>query len=86
MAQGKPLDVRSVGRELNVRYLAQGEVRRAGEQIAVNVQLLDAGNATQLWSDRPDVEQAQTTEDPVAPVVRLRTLRNAASEAQFRTS
>ena len=50
--KGKAIDARAVGRQLNVRYLAEGEVRRAGEQIMVTARLIDTGNGTQAWSDR----------------------------------
>ena len=57
--KGKPIDARAVGRELNVRYLVQGEVRRVDERLIINAQLIDAGNATQLWSDHMGVDQAR---------------------------
>src|ERR1700674_864490 len=48
--KGEAIDARAVGRELNVRYIVEGEIRHGGERIMVNAQLIDAGNATQLWS------------------------------------
>ena len=69
--KGKAIDARAVGRELNVRYLVEGEVRRAGERIVVNTQLIDAGNATQLWSDRLEVDPAQPTQDAAGLVALL---------------
>src|SRR5207248_6198239 len=39
--KGKPVDVKQVGRELGVRYVLEGSVRRAGDQVQVNAQLID---------------------------------------------
>src|SRR6202043_1815901 len=50
--RSKPVDARTVRRALNVRYVVEGEVRRAGDVDAVSAQLIDTGNATQVWSDR----------------------------------
>jgi TolB-like protein len=40
--KGRPLDVRTMGRELNVRYVLEGSVQRSGGRMRVNVQLIDA--------------------------------------------
>jgi adenylate cyclase len=42
--KGKPVDVRQIGSELGVRYVLEGSVRRLGEQVQVNVQLIDAAS------------------------------------------
>src|SRR3954469_24538066 len=55
----KAIDARTVGRELGVGYLVEGEIRRAGEQLTVDVKIVDAGTATQTWSDRLQVEDSQ---------------------------
>ena len=60
----KSIDARSVGRDLNVRYLVQGEVRGGGERITVNAQLIETANATQVWSDQLEVDPAQMTRGP----------------------
>src|SRR4029077_3005851 len=39
--KGKPLDVKTIGRELNVRYVLEGSVQRGGNRMRVNVQLID---------------------------------------------
>jgi len=61
--KGRAIDARAIGRELHVRYLVQGEVRRAGERTMVTAQLIDTSNATQLWSNRLDVDPAQVPQD-----------------------
>jgi class 3 adenylate cyclase/TolB-like protein len=50
--KGKAIDARAVGRELNVRYLAEGEIRHAGDKLVLNTTLIDTGSATQVWNDR----------------------------------
>jgi adenylate cyclase len=52
--KGKPVDVRQVGRELGVRYVLEGGVRKSGNRIRVTAQLLEAANGAHLWADRFD--------------------------------
>jgi adenylate cyclase len=52
--QGKSIDAKHVGRELGVRYLLEGSVRRSGQQVRVNAQLVDAETGAHLWADRLD--------------------------------
>ena len=52
--KGKAVDVRQVGKELNVRYVLEGSVQREGDQIRVTAQLIDAGSNAHLWSERWD--------------------------------
>ena len=54
--KGKPVDVKKVGRELGVRYVVEGSVRRAGNLLRVNVQLSDAESGAHLWTDRLDTD------------------------------
>ena len=52
--KGKPLDVKTIGRELNVRYVLEGSVQRGGNRMRVNVQLIDAETGNHLWAERFD--------------------------------
>ena len=52
--EGKPVDARQVGRELGVRYLLEGSVRRSGDRVRVNAQLVDAETGAHLWAERFD--------------------------------
>jgi TolB-like protein len=52
--KGKAVDVREIGRDLNVRYALEGSVQRSGARMRVSVQLIDAGTARHLWSERFD--------------------------------
>jgi adenylate cyclase len=47
-------DVKRIGRELGVRYVLEGSVQRAGNQVRINVQLVDAETGAQLWAERFD--------------------------------
>jgi TolB-like protein/cytochrome c-type biogenesis protein CcmH/NrfG len=56
--KGKSVDVKQVGRELGVRYVLEGSVRRVGDQVRVNVQLVDGESGAHLWGDRFDTDRA----------------------------
>ena len=60
--KGKPIDARQLGRELGVRYVVEGSVRRGGEQIRVNVQLIDAETGAHVWADRFDTDRSNLAE------------------------
>ena len=57
--KGKSIDVRAIGRELNVRYALEGSVLRRGDRMRVNVQLLDAESGSHLWAERFDKPVAE---------------------------
>jgi TolB-like protein/Flp pilus assembly protein TadD len=52
--KGRSVDVREIGRELGVRYLLEGSVRRGGDQLRVTAQLTETGTGTNVWADRFD--------------------------------
>jgi TolB-like protein len=52
--KGRAVDIKQVGRDLGVRYVLEGSVRKAGERIRINGQLIDAASGTHLWADRFD--------------------------------
>ena len=52
--QGKRVDTKQIGRELCVRYVLEGSVRRLGNQVRVNAQLIDAEADAHLWAERFD--------------------------------
>jgi len=56
--KGKPLDVAQVARDLRVRYVLEGSVRRIGNRVRVTTQLIDAVTNDHLWAERYDREQA----------------------------
>jgi adenylate cyclase len=52
--KGQVVDVKQVGRELGVRYVLEGSVRKAGQRVRITGQLIDAVSGTHLWADRFD--------------------------------
>ena len=52
--KGKPIDVRAIGRELNVRYALEGSVQCRGDRMRVNVQLVETESGSHLWAERFD--------------------------------
>ena len=52
--KGKMVGAKQIGRELGVRYVLEGSVRRSGNQVRNNVQLIDAENNANLWAERLD--------------------------------
>jgi TolB-like protein len=60
--KGKPVDAKQVGRALGVRYVIEGSVRRTGNQVQVNVQLIDGETGAHLWADRFDTDRANLLE------------------------
>jgi TolB-like protein len=56
--KGRSIDVRQVGRELGVRYVLEGSVRKLGGKVRITGQLIDAASGNHLWADRIDGDVA----------------------------
>lgn len=54
--KGKPVTLRQVGRELGVRYILEGSVRKAGNRLRITAQLIDSASEHHLWAERYDRE------------------------------
>ena len=69
--KGRAADVRQVGRELGVRYVLEGSVRRAGNRVRITGQLVDATSAAHLWADRfeGDLEDIFDLQDKITASV-----------------
>jgi TolB-like protein len=52
--KGKAVDAKQIGRELGVRYVLEGSVRRSGHQVRINAQLIDAKSDAHIWAERFD--------------------------------
>jgi TolB-like protein/tetratricopeptide (TPR) repeat protein len=52
--KGKPIDIRQIGRDLNVKYILQGSIQSMGDQIRVTARLIEAASGSQVWSERYD--------------------------------
>ena len=69
--KGKPVDVKQIGRELGVRYVLEGSVRRLGETITVNAQLISTETGAHVWADRFEGDRSKLGELQVDFVARL---------------
>jgi TolB-like protein/class 3 adenylate cyclase/Flp pilus assembly protein TadD len=69
--KGQAIDVKQVGRELGVRYVLEGSVRKASGRVRITAQLIDATSGTHLWADRFDgpLEDVFDLQDKVASSV-----------------
>jgi adenylate cyclase len=66
--KSQAVDVKQLGRELGVRYVLEGSVRKAGGRVRITAQLIDVANGTHLWADRFDgaLEDVFELQDKVA--------------------
>ena len=66
--KGRAVDVKQVGRELGVRYVLEGSVRKGGNRVRITGQLIDAETGTHLWADRFDglIEDVFELQDKIA--------------------
>ena len=89
--KGKAVDVRQIGRELGVRYVLEGSVRKAGGRVRITGQLIDATSGVQIWSDRIEGEHgdifdlqdraASAVVNAVAPKVEQAEIARAVAKA-----
>jgi TolB-like protein len=66
--KGKSVDSKQVARELGVRYVLGGSVRRSGQHLRISVELVDAASASQIWAERYEMEltEAFAVQDAIA--------------------
>jgi pentatricopeptide repeat protein len=69
--KGQAIDVKQVGRELGVRYVLEGSVRKAGDRVRITAQLIEAETGAHLWADRFDgsLEDVFDLQDNIASSV-----------------
>jgi len=79
--KGSAVDIRKVGRELGVRHVVEGSVRRSGNRVRVTAQLIDAATGNHLWAERYDRELADIFD--VQDEVSRRIVTNIAPRLQF---
>src|SRR5207342_765794 len=75
--KGNAIDVKQIGRELNVRYVLEGSVQRSGNRMRVNVQLIDTETGDHLWAERFDKPLADLFDMQDEIVARLAGALNA---------
>jgi adenylate cyclase len=71
--KGKPIDAKQIGKELGVRYVLEGSVRRVGETITINAQLISTETGAHVWADRFEGDQSKLGQLQVDVVSRLAT-------------
>ncbi len=69
--KGKPVDAKTIGRELGVRYVLEGSVQPTGNQVRVNAQLIDAESGAHLWAEQFDTRRADLLQTQDEIVTRL---------------
>jgi TolB-like protein len=94
--KGQAVDVKQVGRELGVRYVLEGSVRKSGQRVRITGQLLDAQSGTHLWADRFDglLEDVFDLQDKVAvsvagviePAMQVAEMRRSAARPTGRST
>ena len=69
--KGKPVDAKQIGKDLGVRYLLEGSVRKVGETITINAQLISTETGAHVWADRFEGERSKLGALQVEAVSRL---------------
>jgi adenylate cyclase len=83
--KGRAIDIRQVARELGVRYVLEGSVRRSGGRVRVASQLIDAETGNHVWAERYDraVEDVFAVQDEITTAV-VTAIQPAVADAEFR--
>ena len=83
--KGRAVDVKQVARELGVRYVVEGSVRRSGSRIRVTAQLIDAETGNHIWAERYDraLEDVFAVQDEITDAI-VTAIRPAVADAEFR--
>ncbi len=88
--KGKAVKVEEVSRDLGVRYVLEGSVRRAGNRVRINVQLIDASTGGHLWAERYDreLEDIFALQDDITQkiVFALKVMLTTEEQTRFRQS
>ena len=69
--KGKPVDAKQIGRDLGVRYVLEGSVRRVGESITLNAQLISTETGAHVWADRFEGDRSKLGQLQIEFVARL---------------
>ena len=69
--KGRQVDAKAIGRELGVRYMLEGSVRRAGEEVEINAQLISTETGAHVWADRFEGERSNLGKLQFEVVARL---------------
>ncbi len=82
--KGRAVDIKQVARELGVRYLLEGSVRRSGGRVRVTAQLIDAETGNHIWAERYDraLEDVFAVQDEITNAI-VTAIRPAVADAEF---
>jgi TolB-like protein/DNA-binding winged helix-turn-helix (wHTH) protein/thioredoxin-like negative regulator of GroEL len=83
--KNRTIDVRQVGRELGIRYVLEGTVRRSGDQIRVTAWLVNAATATNIWSESFDADRgnlARLVDEVTARLARIFSVQLVRAESE----
>ena len=69
--KGKPADAKTIGKDLDVRYVLEGSLQPSGNQLRVNAQLIDANSGAHLWSEKFDTARTDLLQTQDEIVTRL---------------
>jgi adenylate cyclase len=69
--KGKPVDAKTIGKDLGVRYVLEGSVQSSGDRMRVNAQLIDSSSSAHLWADQFDTPRADLLQTQDAIVAHL---------------
>jgi adenylate cyclase len=83
--RGRAVDIKQVARELGVRYVVEGSVRRAAERVRVNAQLIDAETGSHIWAERYDraLEHIFAVQDEITASI-VTAIQPALADAELR--
>ena len=83
--RGTSVDMRQVARELRVRYLVEGSVRREERRVRINAQLIDAETSNYIWAERYDrgIESVFAVQDELTLAI-ITAIRPAVADAEYR--
>jgi adenylate cyclase len=82
--KGRALDIKQVARELGVRYVLEGSVRRSGPRVRVTAQLIEAATGNHIWAERYDraIEDVFAVQDEITNAI-VMAIRPAVADAEF---
>src|SRR4051794_18552589 len=82
--KGRAVDIRQIARELGVRYVLEGSVRRSGARVRVVAQLIEAETGNHMWAERYDraVEDVFAVQDEITSAI-VTAIRPAVADAEF---
>ena len=84
--RGKPIDIKQIAKELDVRYVLEGSVQKANNRLRINAQLIDASSGHHIWADRYDgnIGDIFALQDKITQKIAVSLAGELSSDAQDR--